>query len=139
MLGGAEEILGGGLGGDNDLVAGVDLDLLVVLQQTGADLGALGVEQDAHGQAELLGDAADAVDAALVLLVGTVGEVEAGNVHASLDHLADLVVAVARGTHGADDLGALVHSLPPVIDVLPFSPINICAIIRTMAQGARNR
>ena len=106
----AQPVLAGGLRGHDDLVAGVDGDLGVVLEQAGADLGALGVQQDADGHAELAGDAADALDALVVLLVGAVREVEAGDVHARLDHLAERIVAVAGGTHGADDLGALVHS-----------------------------
>ena len=113
MGGVAEPVLGRGLRGDDDLVAGVDLDLGVALEQTGADLGALGVEQDADGLANLGGAATDALDATLVLLVGAVGEVEAGDVHARLDHLANGLVVVTGGTHGANNLGAfkfLLHS-----------------------------
>ena len=44
VLGGTEIVLGGGGGGHDDAVALVDGDLLVILEQTGADLGALGVE-----------------------------------------------------------------------------------------------
>ena len=110
MLSGAVEILGRGLSGDNDLVSGLDGNFLAIDEQAGTDLGALGVEQDADGETEFLGDAADALDAELMLIIRAVREVEAGNVHASLDHLADLVVAVARRTHGADDFSALVHS-----------------------------
>ena len=109
----AEPVLGRGLRGDDDLVAGVDLDLGVALEQTGADLGALGVEQDADGLANLGGAATDALDATLVLLIGTVGEVETGDVHARLDHLANSLVVVTGGTHGANNLGAfkfLLHS-----------------------------
>ena len=110
VLGRAEILLGGGLGGHDDGVAGLDGDLLVAFEQAGADLGALGVEQDADGQIELGGDAADALDAAVVLLVGAVGEIETGDVHARLHHLAQDVVAVAGGTHGAYNFRALVHS-----------------------------
>ena len=102
----AEPVLRGGLGGHDDLVAGVDLDLGVTLKQAGADLGALGVEQNADGLANLGSAAADALDTTLMLLVGTVREVEASDVHARLNHLADGLVVVARGTHGAYDLGA---------------------------------
>ena len=105
MLSGAVEILGRGLSGDDDLVAGLDGNLLAIDQKAGADLGALGVEQDADGHAELLGNTADALDATVVLVVGAVGDV-----HARLDHLADGLVAIAGGTHGAYNLGALVHS-----------------------------
>ena len=54
MLRGAVEILGRGLSGDDDLIAGLDGNLLAIDQKAGADLGALGVEQDADGQTELL-------------------------------------------------------------------------------------
>ena len=60
MLRGAVEILGRGLSGDDDLVAGLDGNLLAVDQKAGADLGALGVEQDADGLAELCGKTAHA-------------------------------------------------------------------------------
>ena len=106
----AEPVLGGGLRGHDDLVALVNGDLGVILEQAGADLRTLGVEQDAHGDAELAGDAADALDALVMLLIGAVREVEAGDVHARLDHLAEGLVAVAGRTHGAYDLRALVHS-----------------------------
>ena len=103
----AEPVLAGGLGGDGDLVAGVDLDLGVALEQAGADLGALGVEQDADGLADLGGAAAHTLDAALMLLIGAMGEVEAGDVHARLQHLADSLVVVTGRAHGTNDLGAL--------------------------------
>ena len=110
VLRGAVEIFGRGLSGDDDLVAGLDGNLLAVDQKTGADLGALGVEQDADGHTELLGNTTDALDATVVLVVGSVREVKTGDVHARLDHLADGLVAIAGGTHGAYNLGALVHS-----------------------------
>ena len=110
VLSGAVEILGRGLSGDDDLIAGLDGNLLAIDQKAGADLGALGVEQDADGQTELLGNTTDALDATVVLVVGSVREVKTGDVHARLDHLADGLVAIAGGTHGAYNLGALVHS-----------------------------
>ena len=73
-------------------------------------LGLTDVEQDADGHAELLGNTTDALDATVVLVVGSVREVKTGDVHARLDHLADGLVAIAGGTHGAYNLSALVHS-----------------------------
>ena len=73
-------------------------------------LGLTDVEQDADGQTELLGNTTDALDATVVLVVGSVREVKTGDVHARLDHLADGLVAIAGGTHGAYNLSALVHS-----------------------------
>ncbi len=107
---GAEEVLRRGRGGDDDLVAGGDGDLLMTLEQARADLGALGVEQDAHRGVELARDAPDALDAPMVLVVRAMGEVEAGDVHPRLDHLAKRLVIIAGGTHRADDLGAFVHA-----------------------------
>ena len=109
VAGVAEVLLGGGLGGHDDRVAGGDGDLLVALEQAGADLGALGVEQESDGGLELGGDTADALDATVVLLVGAVREVEAGDVHARLDHLAQDIVVVTGRTHRAYDFGALEH------------------------------
>ena len=110
MAGVAKVLLGSGLSGDDDGIASGDGDLLVALEQAGADLGALGVEQDANGLAKLGGDATDALDAAVVLLIGAMGEVEAGDVHARLDHLAQDIIVIAGGTHRAYNLGALEHS-----------------------------
>ena len=107
VLGGAEAVLGGLSGGNDNLGARRKLDLGVPLEKTGADLGSLGVEQDAHGHTELLGDALDALHALVVLLVAAVAEVEARDVHARLDHLAQRIVVIARRSHGADDLGSL--------------------------------
>ena len=95
------------VGGDDGLVARLEVNLLAVLEDAGADLGALGVEQDGHGHANLLGDAANALDAGLVVLVRAVREVEAGDVHAVLDELAQDVLVLSGRAHGADDLGPL--------------------------------
>ena len=103
----AVEVLGGRLGGNDDLVAGLDGDLLAVLEETGTDLGALGIEQDGHGNAELLGEGADLLDHLAVILVATVGEVEAGDVHAVEDQLTKDLLVLGSGSHGANDLGLL--------------------------------
>ena len=110
VLGGAEVVLGGRGGGYDDGVALSDSDLLVVFEQTGANFGALGVEQDADGLAELCGKTAHALDALVMLLVGTVREVKAGDVHAGLDHFAQRILVVASRAHGADDFCTFEHA-----------------------------
>ena len=111
MAGVTEEVLRGGGGGDDDLLAGLDGDLLMVLEQAGADLGALGVKQDADCHVELGSDAADALDAAVMLLIRAVGEVEAGDVHARLHHFAQRLVVVAGRAHRADNFRAFIHAV----------------------------
>ena len=94
---------GGAVGGDGDGIAGGEEDVFAV-GEAGADFGAFGVEEDGDGDAELGGDAADAVHGLGVPVVGAVGEVEAGDVHAGEDHGADGVVAVAGGADGTNYL-----------------------------------
>ena len=132
VLGGAVEVLGGLLGGDDEGVAGLDGDLLAVLEQAGADLGALGVEQDGYGDAELGGESADLLDHRAVVLVGTVREVEASDVHAVQDELAQNLLVLGSRTHGANDLGLLAvsHVFPflqaeNIIDQAPGAPNSL--------------
>ena len=101
------------ISGDDGLVAGLEVNLLAVLEHAGADLGALGVEHDGDGDAKLGRDLADALDAGTVVIVGAVGEVEAGDVHAGLDELGEDGLVFGGRTHGADDLGLLgLHFFP---------------------------
>jgi hypothetical protein len=94
-----------GLGGDDDLVSGGEVDGLVVLGEAGANLGSLGVDHDGHGDAQLVGDATDALDVVAVVLVGAVAEVEACNRHARTYHLAQDVIVLRCGAQGAYDFG----------------------------------
>ena len=141
VLGSAQALLGGLGRGDRDLGARRQLDLGVALEQAGADLGALGVEQDAHGGAELPGDALDALHAHMVLLVAAVAEVEAGDVHARLHHLAQRIVVIARRSHGADDLGSLnqhskLRSLQQQLAGLPCSCIVVDRLSPQLRTGS---
>ena len=54
----------------------------VIAQRAGADFGPLQVLQNADGASQLGGDLAQGADALQVLVVGAMGEVEAGNIHA---------------------------------------------------------
>ena len=103
-LGGADDVV---IGGHDAGLAGLQLDLLAVLEQAGAHLGALGVEQDGNRDGELTRELADALDVLAVVLVGAVGEVEARDVHAMQDELAQHLLVLHGGTHGAHDLGLL--------------------------------
>ena len=72
----------------------------------GADLRALGVEQDGHRVGELTVDGADPVDDLLGAVVIGVGHVQAHHVHAGQGQLLQHLEAGGGGPDGADDLGA---------------------------------
>ena len=110
MLSGAVEVLRGLLGSHDEGVAGLDGDLLAVLEQAGTNLGALGVEQNRHRDAELGREATDLLDHRAVILVRAVGEVEAGDVHAVKDELTQNLFVLGSRAHGANDLGLLAVS-----------------------------
>ena len=76
-----------------------------VLEVAQADLGALGVQQGSHRQAQFLADGLQLFKAAQVLLVGAVGKIETGNIHAVGDQLAQDALLIGRRAQGADDLG----------------------------------
>ena len=101
----------------NDMRPLLELDGLVRHQLAGADFGTLGVQENGYGNRELVGDAAHALDVAAVVLVAAVGEVEASDVHAMQDELAQYLVVLGCRAHGADDLGPLLlfgHVTPQV-------------------------
>jgi hypothetical protein len=87
-------------------LAGDELDGLVSLELAGADLGALEIGEDADGLALLLRDGADHADEVGLLRVGAVREVEAGDVEAGLNELAEDFRRAGGGAEGGDDLGA---------------------------------
>ena len=76
-----------------------------VLEVAQADLGALGVQQGSHRKAQFLADGLQLFKAAQMLLVGAVGKIETGNVHAVGDQLAQDALLIGRRAQGADDLG----------------------------------
>ena len=75
-----------------------------------------------------VGQALDALHALVMLLMAAVAEVEAGDVHARLDHLAQDVLVIAGGAHGANDLGAFVHPFLQALKLL--LPSSVKCIIR---------
>ena len=69
VLGGAQVILRRYRGGNRNRCPLLEADLGVSLEKAGADLGALGVEKNAHRLAQLGSDALDALHAHMVLLM----------------------------------------------------------------------
>ncbi len=104
--GDASFVAGDLVGRDGDDRSGLQKDGLALFEQSGADLGALQVLQDADGASFALGGAAQALDVVGVIFVGAVGEVEAGDVHAEAKQVAHGGFGVAGGADGADDFGA---------------------------------
>ena len=91
------------LGGEGEGVAVVQVDLSV-LEGLDPVLGALGVQHDGDGQAQLLPDLFDEVHLFLLLLMGAVGEIQPGHVHAGQAHLGQGLLVLAGRADGADDL-----------------------------------
>ena len=90
-------------GGQGEGLAGFQhLDAVLELLQ--ADLRALGVQQSGNGLAQLLAQCLQIGQTAAVLLIGAVGKIEAGHVHAVGDQLAQDIPFVGGGAKGADDL-----------------------------------
>ena len=79
----------------------------VVFKGADAVLRALCVQQDGNGLLQLLPNLFDQVHFHLLLLMGAMGEIQAGNIHAGLDHAGeDLLIGTGRAD-GADDLCTL--------------------------------
>ncbi len=78
---------------------------LAVLEGLDAVFRALGVQHDGDGLIQALPHLLDVGDLLGVLLVGAVGEVDAGHVHARLHHRREGLGRLAGGADGADDLG----------------------------------
>ena len=98
-------------GGQGKGLAGFQ-HLHTVLELLQADLGALGVQQGGNGLAQLLTQSFQLCQTAAVLLVGTVGEVETGHVHAVCNQVAQDIALIGRRAQGADDL-RFSHKIPP--------------------------
>jgi len=98
-------------GGQGKGLAGFQ-HLHTVLELLQTDLGALGVQQGGNGLAQLLTQRLQLCQTAAVLLVGTVGEVETGHVHAVCNQVAQDIALIGRRAQGADDL-RFSHKIPP--------------------------
>ena len=77
---------------------------LAVFKKTGAVFRALGVQHDGDGKIELRTDLLDAVNEHLMGLMGTVGEVEPGDIHARLTHFRQSLLVLAGRTNSTNNL-----------------------------------
>jgi hypothetical protein len=77
----------------------------MILQPSGADLGALQVLKDANRSLLPSGGAAQPLYIAGVLLVRSVGKIQPGDVHPQAHKLAQHRFRVRGRANGADDLG----------------------------------
>jgi hypothetical protein len=69
-----------------------------------ANFRALKILKDANGAALAGSSAAQPFDVAGVILMGAVREVEAGDIHAEVEKIAQERFGITGGTDGADDL-----------------------------------
>ena len=97
------------VGTDDILVADDDLSPFdevgfSAFKFTRSDFRPLGVEQKCDRQVELLTDPLHAVDPGLVLLVGTMREIQSRDVHAREHQLTNDLVGIRRRTESTDDL-----------------------------------
>lgn len=97
----------GGVGGDPELVSGVDLDVGVVGHESGSDLGSLGVKGEGERSSVGVGldGGSDVVDDRLVVLVRSVREVHSDNVHSSLSQVLESFRRVDLGSDRGNDRG----------------------------------
>ena len=109
------------LGGQGELLTGLEFHG-AVLEIAQADLRSLGVQEGGDRKIQLLAHLQHLVKALLVLLVGAMGKIEAGDIHAGLHQFADGLLVIARRSECADDLG-LSHS------VLQFSSDLISVLL----------
>src|SRR5579872_3468368 len=91
---------------DRNLRSRPQRDRSSALQAAGANLGALQVLQYADGTIFQFSRAAQALDNSSVFLVRSMGEVQAGDVHAEPHKIAQHGFGVASRPHGADNFGA---------------------------------
>lgn len=85
----------------------------------GSNLGALGIEKDGDRLVSSLLEGGLEVDDGLTMaLKVSVGEIEPGDVHASVDHTNQSLYSVASGTYRTDILGMLVGVVSVVQDVI---------------------
>ena len=76
-----------------------------VFKGLNADLGAFGVQNGGHGNAQTVPDVLEAGQGGKVGLMGSVGEIEACGVHAVDDQRLQHLLAVAGRAEGTDDFG----------------------------------
>ena len=99
------------VGGEGEGLAGDQGDVVAAFELDGADFRTLGVQQDGCVLAGFGHDSAQVADATTVFGVVAVGEVQAHDVHAGIQHLAQHFFGFGLGTDGADDFGLFHVSL----------------------------
>ena len=102
-------VAGDVFGGDGELVVLVEFDGAVG-EGADADLGALEVGEDADGALFVLGCLPEVGDAGVVVVVGSVAEVDAGDVQSGLDELSEGFRARGCGTEGRDNFCSTCHT-----------------------------
>lgn len=114
------------VGGDLKSLVNLEVDVLSILEEASSDLWALRVEHEGDWLVWSLGHGGSQVgDLLAVGLVVTVGEVETGNVHTSINHVDELLDLVASWSEGADDLGAAHLGLDALEDVVEFDGVGV--------------
>ena len=93
-------------GRDDELMAGLEQHRQMILEQPGANLGPLQVTQDAQRLVLFLAQLADLPDDGGFALVAAVGEIEADDVDAGADQLANDRLCVGGRPERGDNLGA---------------------------------
>ena len=99
-------------GGEGERVAGPQLDR-PVLEGLHPDLRAFGVQDRGDGQAQFFQQAGDSFQLLGGILMGTVGKVETGCIHAPQHQPAQDAFVLGGGAQRADDLGFSQHSIHP--------------------------
>ena len=66
-------------------------------------LRALGIQHNRNGLIQLFTHRLDQIDLFLMLLVGTVGKIQSGNIHARLTHLSQHLLILTGRTYGTDN------------------------------------
>jgi hypothetical protein len=78
----------------------------VILQSAGPNFGTLQVHQDADGTVLFLCCFAQPVYVTRMFFVGTVREIQPGNIHPKAQHLPHRTFSTAGWANGADNLGS---------------------------------
>ena len=99
------------VGGEGEGLAGDQRDIVATFQLHGTDFRTLGIQQDGCVLAGLGHHFTQVADTGAVLFVITVREVQAHDVHAGVEHLAEHFFGFGLGTDGADDFGLFHVSL----------------------------
>ncbi|CAJ1800959.1 hypothetical protein LMCDFJHI_01359 [Aeromonas salmonicida] len=99
------------VGGEGEGLASDQGNVVAAFQLDGTDFRTLGVEQYGCVLAGFGHDSAQVVDTTTVLGVIAVGEVQAHDVHAGIQHFSQHFFGFGLGTYGADDFGLFHVSL----------------------------